>query len=105
MKFKIEIDLEDFLEEEISKWESDSGQTLYRLKEDSEIFEEIKSQIIEQLVSDIRYSIRNSSLFTDKIKEFTEIYKDEIIEAIVQKVSKSLINNKLLKDFKKTLDE
>ena len=105
MKFKIEIDLEDFLEEEISEWESDSGQTLYKLRDESEIFEEIKSQIIEKLVSDIRYSIRNSSLFNDKIKDFTETYKNEIIESIVQKVSKSLINNKLLKDFKKTLEE
>ena len=104
MKFKIEIDLEDFLEEEISEWESDSGQTLYKLRDNSGTLEIIKLQIIQKLVDDITYSIKYGSAFTDEFKDFTNTHKEEIIEAIVQRVSKSLINNKLLKDFKKTLD-
>lgn len=107
MKFKIELDLENFLEEEISCYESETGETLYRLKDDSEIIEEAKKivakEIYQKIKSDIKYGLNYE--VNEKIKQLITDNKQLIIDSVVEKVSKSIHNTKLIKDFKKSLDE
>ena len=106
MKFKIELDLEDLLVEEVDSYDS-CGETLYRLKDNSEIAREVKQLIAKEICDSIKWEAKYgfNYLIDEKIKNVVYENKKLIIDSVIEKVSKSIHNTKLIKDFKKSLDE
>lgn len=107
MKIKLEIDLKDLLEEEVDSYESDCGETLYRLKDNSEIARDLKRLIAEEISFRIKCEVETGFNYSinEELKNVVNENKQFIIDSIIAKVSKSIHNTKLIKDFKKGLDE
>ena len=100
MKIKIDLELEDFLEED---FDFDEVTNTLRLKDECEMKNTIRQKIVDYITQNICWSLKINS--NDIIDKFIKENKQEIIDKVVDKVSNKIIVTKQIKDFKESIME
>ena len=100
MKIKIDLELEDFLEED---FDFDEVTNTLRLKDECEMKNTITQKIVDYITQNICWSLKINP--NDVIDKFIKENKQEIISKVVNKVSNKIIVTKQIKDFKESIME
>ena len=98
MKITVDLELEDFLEED---FDFDGVTNTLRLKDECEMKNTITQKIVDYITQNIRYSLKINP--NDVIDKFIKENKQEIIDKVIEKVSNKIIVTKQIKDFKESI--